>query len=1247
MNIDLEKYSKFSGSGLDIVYNDLCYIQENSSDYKKFGPSIEKNYLVLYQNKKYGDNNYKYSDYKNFYSLINIKISNNRCIVNVSSHTTNKETSIYYNGTNSTINIGDSCIFLYETSDSVITYGSLKIKKTNNNYSIFLQDNSNETIKTLNGDLEEEYCIYLKINSFNTNEKSYIFDMLSKSTYSPILVSRTNYFNYIYGSTIDENTNFKNDYFYYLRNQDNFQYFTTIFRNFDQTVEYNNGIRFVLPKKLEFVYLDKNEDSNKKVYNEIVTFHLEFYNFDENNEEDTSTTPKSYKCTIKRNYLDNNNNFMSYGNINCRADLFNGANIGGSTMSFQYYLTEMWIYINDYYGNVLYKFQMRSSKDLLYTSLLGTINIEDRFVNCLSVLQYIDNKIRTIDTLNFSTNLYLLSVNVDPSNTTHEIIGWTNELYENSINVVMDNGSESNNIKNDNNFYGIVQILKKDFGIVEYNEKHFSYNTLIDGLNLPFPNVYTNNNNNNNEIILDSDKIYFGYIIFINHDDNKKLAFFAITENKINFYLPKKTLTYTKTNSNVFNFFKIYDNKFTIEFNTNTNDYFDLRYILPFDCKPVFKDYCLNFDVNYLAIYDKNYIITNFSELSLIPSYEQLYCNIKDIIINSSGLIDNENEKLVHGEYYLISKYSDIDYKLICKVKFSDSIYINISDENTNHQYTKIIKGTNYLEIVFGDLGSLYFYSDKTVAFSDGISQDVAIEARVVYPYENYGNTENEDIKIVLLNDCLYATTKSNINSISDQRTQQENLITKDLFDYIKSQLSDDTVHYIRFYFRFSENALFSLEFNTKNKVKLTSYIVNNGVINSYDGSTFDYDFENLYTDFYNLFLSNNNKIVISKGNDTCIELRKDNLKIFINQKYSLFDLTLINCIDISQNYVTISSNEYSFNIEYYSTSTSLKEKPFYVNDLMKEMDLQPYIPNIIDTLKKNGIIPNDSTSYKLRTIDENETVLDTNLSETKIYIGFISFKSSKKSISGYSPIIRYNGNSYVFRSVDTYLGSSKNRFDYVYKLNDDKMIHNMEEKLLERGNNYDHFSDNLNYVVPFDSEPEQLNRENSIIRYNEIINYKLLTLTSNFLSFYSNEQFNYSDDLVKSIDGYTQSLVNINEIIQNIDKIINIHIVYKVNDKIYRDLYNLKDCKNTISNYYLYTIDNYLINFGTIYEKSIKLNRNISFSIILGPKIILSIDSMKFTITNYEMTYFNLTYNKAEEPINAEVKLIELKFKE
>lgn len=1275
-------YSSYSGEGFAILYESLYNKKASIKDSKLY---------IVFRNNHYGDRNYRGYDCE-FFQLrfyfgvlpnnpnkINILLQTYGIKININDLTEYYSKTVYnYTVDSNQLIIGitdenKDCIFLYENYGVRTLYGHLIIKKDKISIVSTEDPSYNVEICNSNKDTIQNGIIYFKYD-YSSQDKSYINSILlneERKGYFPIMVSRENYCKYFYTNINDMVNNSK---YYYLCNSDVLNEIYQLLY-FNDSNKFNNGaenITFSVPKEFELIYLEK-------ATNQIIIFELDGTNY-------SGSIPITYSCTLRRVYK------------NSDIEKFN---------------LEIGLYNYDYPKNESSKGQLRSiglfysNYVTLYISRKNYLNyfhkinnyVSNKYIsNCIFYSHIINNEKRDVKTKDIEDvlQLSLLAVNVKNTNTTNESIGWFSELLPNYSSVVIDNGGE--NIYN--GVYGIKQILINKFSIEnnEYNENHFRYNKFKTIFNLPLSEYGENLVDVNKKILpLQNSKIYFGYIEY-KHNNEKRYAFFGCDGHVTVF-----CLNIVDNNGKVFSSldtdrFTLYQDKLIIKFDSFGFNYANDRKFIPFDCEPDFDETKgeMSFNVTYVAVYDKTFTVqpNSFTKPSLIANEKNYYYNIKDIEINDNGRIkdikfdDNgeiikESKELIDGKYYLLVPIENNKYELISSIEFvalENKIYIQ---KNKNYLYSKIIKeddnDNDYIEINFGNIGYVRFYKNSIVAYGEGLPNDIEINVRVAYPYDSYGDNSFSN---VLTQDCLYAIQKSyaNIAEFYDEGTDGE-LITKDLFEYIRDIYnSGEKEDYIRLYFTCNTieigynnyYKLFSLTFYKNNTVELNSYTVSNYSVTEYKGGIFKYTFSNLYSNYNSIMTNSSSSFII----DDYITLSKNNIKIDFTKKYSIFNYMLCNNIQTLQNNYNLDSNntfinEKEFKFYYFSSSTSLDKKPFYVEKLLEDKDKETFITNNIDKIiQKLKIVfsyLNTFDKYSLSTINENDKISDENLNDETVYIGFIQFQSNKYNSIRYIPIFRYKRNSYCFMSTNSYLGDSFNLFNYLYEL--ENLNHDIENKKLYRNdddNDYDHFKYSVNYIIPFDSKPLI---ENSTGKYyNVILNYALLTFyndikISSTISFYSNEQFDYSDDYqVEQLDGFIEGKDDKTfKIINSIDKIEKIYICYTIGSKLFRNLYILGDITNASSDYSHYKLNNLITNYKTKDEKIIEI-KNLRNEFIVDNyelhdilfKSFHKIFGERFYIYNYgiedtyySMNYSNFTYNNVRNEENSKVLSIQIKFKE
>ena len=1361
----VDSYSPISDSeninlkGLSILFNHFCSVSHLHTNFKY---QFRNEFLIIYDNIKYNDNNYKYRNQNKFYSRIIIERNStlNKCTIE------NYLNGFYSNYTETFTEIGFTNSFndilicdidynnnnkgflIYETNSGVKKYGYITIiNSTTPEYAklrLTYYDNDSQEYKNVNvyswlsqnswghqpygaihiRNLDYDYNSIDVFNNGEYKDDNYINKILindynkSDDNYYPIFISYDNYCKYLYNNSsnkIDyERLKGSKYYFYYLYqlniygNDLKFNYAINCFDKYIQIGEDK------IAKEFKLLYLDKNNKC-------ILTIEFKY--------NDSSNI---FECNIfKQYYYDDEVKKISNTNGESEEPIeFKWkAEIIGNLES-----------INLYLNNYQYTDQDTGQNSNLYNEF-KTFTIESNIENhkliyiynnntnknnnCLSFFQFISNLNYSIIDTNPDRPLSFLSLMVKRSNTitSGNYLGWFSNLIKNDNDgykiLTLDNGSSSSLVYN-NGKYGIKQILIRDFNINinDYNEEKYTNNIFISGLDFSLDN--SSRYIDNDLILRNENIIYVCYIYYNNIDCNEQRhVLFVFTNNYGSLYFNNGRII--RIYSNIFQRipFEIHSNRISFELESfDKNLYYN--YFFPFDCKPNISykedtEKCyIEFDLKYLAIYDKRYDSSKFNlkENFIDPHTLFLYNHMYNVQINEDK-IDN----IIEGKFYIVRRIDEIinnvtiiNYNIIYELEFTKESKIvlkQIEYKETTNENNQIIYKNDvineyeyisakkisyqdnnnnnkvYLELKFEN-GEIRFYDNKVVSFCSELVNEVELDIKVAYPYEYPTNTNFEYLALNN-DDYLYCTTKNESIELIDDYSEQKYLITNDLVNYI-NKFNDDSNNYIRIYIKNKYIPLFSITFYKDNTVKLNSFVVNdildqnNNItghkINDYIGGTFYYEFENLYNDF-NLSNDNDNNSIDIKDyynhDITVIMLYKNKIRIYMNHGFCIFNLMLLNGINFSNYYILNTEYTTYEDIDYYSTSTSLKEKPFYVKDLIQSDEVfnlkldGNQINNIIDTLKLNNVVPYEYKNYRFSKISSYYDLIDFDQTD-QIYIGFIQFKSNKVNNDvynyGYSPIVRYRRISYCFRSTDNYFFDNVNRFDYLYQLSSQiNLVHDLVNRVLKRGDNYDHFLDGTNYIVPFDSEPikvlytSEFNnyKENDSTYYcNRISNYGIIEFitSNNVLSFYSNVQLDYNeniDDEEYLLDNYTTlNIDNFIEIKNKLDKISRIYVVYILNGKIFRDLYLLSlNSKDPIE----YYINYYIINYNTQNESVVKLNKELTINyssntlgiIIGGLNFYYDYDS-----DSISMEYSNYTYNRADNTnIIKEVKIIQFKLKD
>lgn len=156
------------------------------------------------------------------------------------------------------------------------------------------------------------------------------------------------------------------------------------------------------------------------------------------------------------------------------------------------------------------------------------------------------------------------------------------------------------------------------------------------------------------------------------------------------------------------------------------------------------------------------------------------------------------------------------------------------------------------------------------------------------------------------------------------------------------------------------------------------------------------------------------------------------------------------------------------------------------------------------------------------------------------------------------------------------------------------------------------------------------------------------------FISFYSNEQFDYYDGYqVENLEGFIEGKKNYNTVYQKIEKIKNIYVCYKVGSKLFRDLYVLGSFNDLGNNSYEYKIEKYIINYKTDSEKiitdlNIYIGKGFAFISFIFPYNGITDDTFKLYILNYgyyQIKYRNLTYNNVDDTSDRKVLSMQFSF--
>lgn len=341
--------------------------------------------------------------------------------------------------------------------------------------------------------------------------------------------------------------------------------------------------------------------------------------------------------------------------------------------------------------------------------------------------------------------------------------------------------------------------------------------------------------------------------------------------------------------------------------------------------------------------------------------------------------------------------------------------------------------------------------------------------------------------------------------------------------------------------------------------------------------------------------------------------------------------------------------------------------KIIYNNDI-KDLENNSFTNDLFNLIKKNTLLIG-----KLLTIDINN-----NKYEGYLFVFYLNYKcnikvyikeNNKLIYLGYYSLnnldyiikeiyVKYNGKEFKTNSIIidnnlyliNYNNLNENNQDlyFCYKYSKD-----ITEKLIPPQLCFNNIgNEENNYFFPI-----KQNENDNYINLQGYSNFKLISFikgNKNYLSFYSNYQYN-DQDLILSNNFI--NIENYNDLINNLENLKSICIIYKVNNKLFKDLYkiNYKDFDYSYNNYkYYYYLKSFIINYNTKNDFEISINDKL-FNIITDKTSFIDFSpyynlttnlTFRYYINgedNYNVIYSNYTYNTYKE--NLTTKLLNIYF--